>query len=428
MTLAAFGLTALSIFVLFSVSPLVLGGIGFNYETPGGGAYEKIHPGTFLAAFALICRIAAARAPLLTAWKIFTASIGLTFFLGVWLALVTYAIVVLKIPFSPLIDTFLLPLIYAFLLRDMDERSARMLAYLVGGILAANAVIALAEYLTGWRLFTFEAPPGTTADPSRTDLVFDWRASLAMEWRATALLGHPLQNGMVIGGLIVALASPGANWIPPKIRWPLLGLEMLSMTAFGSRAALVMSLFIAFALLGLRLFLFLLRGDKLNLRAVALAIFCLPLAAIAGMVLNETGFFDRLIERFGSDAGSAQTRITMWELFRPIPFQDFLLGPDQDVVRTWQRMEGLEFGIESFWVGLPLTYGLLMSCLLFGGLAILTASIVRLTGRGTAITFLFFFLVASTSSSISGKTTALGMFVPIAFLLLRKNEAQNPPL
>jgi hypothetical protein len=50
-------------------------------------------------------------------------------------------------------------------------------------IFAADALLALVEFSTGWRLI--HIPEGVTADPTRTDLVFDWRADLASDWRAT---------------------------------------------------------------------------------------------------------------------------------------------------------------------------------------------------------------------------------------------------
>ena len=80
---------------------------------------------------------------------------------------------------------------------------------MLGILLFANAVVALAEYLLNWRLVTFDLPPGVTGDPRRTDLVFDWRAALDLEWRATALLGHPLQNGLIIGAFVLILGLSG---------------------------------------------------------------------------------------------------------------------------------------------------------------------------------------------------------------------------
>jgi hypothetical protein len=93
----------------------------------------------------------------------------------------------------------------------------------------------------------------------------------------------------------------------------------------------------------------------------------------------------------------------MWSLFDPIPWRDLVLAPDQAVVKTWQRVHGLEFGIESFWVGFALTNGLIMSMVLIAGLAAFVFSVVRLSGRGALAVLLFYFAGASTSTSLSSK-------------------------
>jgi hypothetical protein len=116
----------------------------------------------------------------------------------------------------------------------------------------------------------------------------------------------------------------------------------------------------------------------------------------------------------------------MFEMFRPIGTYDLLFGPDQAVTATWQRLEGLEFGIESFWVGMPLTYGMVISVIFFAGLACFCHALIKLTGRGTAIVLLVFFLTASTSASLAQKTPALGMVTVMTMLFLRKTAVTSP--
>jgi hypothetical protein len=112
----------------------------------------------------------------------------------------------------------------------------------------------------------------------------------------------------------------------------------------------------------------------------------------------------------------------MWSLFDPIPWRDLVLAPDQAVVKTWQRLEGLEFGIESFWVGFALTYGLIMSTVLIAGLAAFVVSVVRLSGRGALAVFLFYFAGASTSTSLSSKTTSFAVLTALVLLVLRQDN------
>ncbi len=421
--LGAYLMTMLSIVVFFTISPLVLAKFGINYETAGGSPFEKMHPGTLLAMLALALRLASSGEPLKLLWHLLTNRMGLFLFAGSYLVATVYTVLFLKVPFTPMVDTFLLPIIFALLLQDLDERAARLLALVLGLVLCANAFIALAEYLLNWRLVAFNLPEGVTGDPSRTDLIFDWRAALELEWRATALLGHPLQNGLIIGSFILILASPGAGWIPNIVRLPLLLIELASMVTFGSRVSLILTILFGSLLLVRRFAVFLLQRERVSRNAAIAAVLCVPVFAGFCAYLAEAGFFDRLIERFSSDAGSAATRVTMFEMFRPISFYDLLFGPDQALTATWQRMEGLEFGIESFWVGMPLIYGALISAVIFIGLACFCHAMVKMSGRGTALILLTFFLTASTSASLAGKTPALGMETVMILLFLRKDRS-----
>jgi hypothetical protein len=417
----AYLLTLLSIVVIFAVSPLVLGAVGINYETSAGSPFEKIHPGTFIAVLALGLRLASSPQPVRLLWHLMTTQIGLLLFISAYLFATVYTVLFLKVPQTPMIDTFLLPIIFTLLLQDLDERSARLLAVVLGGLLCANAFVALAEYLLHWHLVSFQPPEGVTADPTRTDLVFDWRATLELEWRATALLGHPLQNGLIISAFILILASAGASWISAFIRFPLLLLELASMVTFGSRVSLVLTLLFTALIASCRTAIFLMRRQRVGLNISIMAVLLPPVLAGLGAYLSETGFFDRLIDRFSNDGGSADTRVRMFEMFRPIGVYDLLFGPDQALTATWQRLEGLEFGIESFWVGMPLLYGLVISVLIFLGLAAFCHALVKISGRGAPLILLVFFLTASTSASLAQKTPALGMVTVMILLFLRKD-------
>ncbi|MBV9065218.1 MAG: hypothetical protein JO004_05560, partial [Methylobacteriaceae bacterium] len=154
----------------------------------------------------------------------------------------------------------------------------------------------------------------------------------------------------------------------------------------------------------------------------------LPLVAIGLAILGETGLFERMAERFRADDGSALARLTMWSLFDPIPWRDLVLAPDQAVVKTWQRLQGLEFGIESFWVGFALTYGLIMTAVLIAGLTAFVVSVVRLSGPGAIAVFLFYFAGASTSTSLSSKTTSFAILTVLILLVLRKDDRPSPSL
>jgi hypothetical protein len=417
---AALALTFASLAVLATISAFFLAAHGVDYDTAGGSALAKIHPGTYLATAALILRLAAAPHPVRTAERLLTREPGLLIYAAALGLLAVYVLAISRTPVTPLVDTFLLALIVTLLVEGVDERIARLLALMLVAIFAADAIIALVEFGTGWRLIHIPVPEGVTSDPTRSDLVFDWRADLATDWRATALFGHPLENAMLIGGFLVCLASRGTAWLGTAPRLALGLLAFLAMFAFGGRAALVVSV-LCVAALGLRgLARQLVSGRAVGLRAAALILLLVPVLGLAILVITDMGLFTRVASRFASDEGSAMARLTMWSLFEPIPWRDLILAPDQGVVKTWQRITGLEFGIESFWVSFALTYGLIMSAVLIVGLAAFVTAVVRMAGPGAMAVFIFYFAAASTSTSLSSKTVSFGLLTALVLLLLRK--------
>lgn len=418
---ASFAATAASLALTLLLSALVLEQVGLtHYASPGGNILEKVHPGTWMAMVALGLRAAGERNPVAALRGQLSRYPQLLLYGLAVAAAGAHSALVSKTPITPLIDTFLLPAFYFLLLEDFDERSIRRLAWLVGAILAANALVGVAEYVSGWRLIPIDLPPDVTDDPRHAPgMVFDWRAALAADWRPTALLGHPLTNADITGVFVAALCARDAGWIAPGLRFGLLMLLLLALFSFGGRASLVVTLIVVAATAAGWLFRFLGGGVRVSLRRWAYVLLAAPFLLGGLDALIEAGFFDRMIDRFSNDAGSAETRMKMFELFRPFDVESLLLGPDAGVLATQQRLQGLEFGIESFVVGFILDYGLIVALLLFAGLGAFIAAILRAAGRGAGAALLVFFVVAATSESIAAKTTEFGVVVALAMLFIR---------
>lgn len=406
----AFALLIASVVALFSISASLLDHFGYHYETSGGLPWEKFHPGTILAVLAVAARIVSADHPSRTAGRIFGRDTALLVCLAAVGVAAAHALLVSGYPFTALVDTFVLPVLVIILLTDLRPAHRRRLALVVCGLMAANALVALAEYLLGWRLVPLPPPP---YDPLQPD-----PDGGNLEWRATALLGHPLENAIVTGSAILCLASRAANWLAPAIRFPLLILSLAALVAFGGRAALVLTLLMLAMIVAFHAARHLASGKAVSSRAVALVLLAfLAVSAVAAAVLSS-GFLDRFIERFSDDAGSANARIVMWDMFRPFSWTDILLGPDPGVMQLQQHLLGIELGIESFWVALTLTYGLIVACVLFCALAIIAWRLVVLRGPGAGVVLLLYFAVASTSTSLSSKTTGLALVTALILLWL----------
>jgi hypothetical protein len=398
----------LATLLVFAISPPMLFVAGINYEATGGNALEKIHPGTFLYIIAFLLFGLKAGNPL----QLFVQQLFLypaaAIFLAVWCVHLAFVVLFLRVPFTPLIDTFLLPILVVWMLGLSGVVTRRRLGVLLHLIMSLNAVIGIAEVATGWRLAPF-----VVAGIDITD-----------DWRATALFGHPLSNACLGGAYLLALVAGGGGQLP---RWLLPGvflLQLAAMNAFGGRAGLVMCLMglLVTATGGALRFL---NGGRVSLAQVALVAVMIPVGLVAALAVFQGGYLDRMLERFVDDKGSAGTRIAMFNLFDEIPVHDILIGPDPQLIQSLKQIEGLEFGIESFWVGFVLTYGLGPGLMFFAGLFAFFFQLTRGTRPGAWLMVLFFIGIISTSVSISAKTVILAQFAMLVLILLGREGHQT---
>jgi hypothetical protein len=398
----------LSVTLIFLVSPMALFDFGFSYGDSGGSFIQKIHPGTWIAALALICA-AVGRGNPLTTFDAIIAQKGLAVFLATWLLVFIYSAFVQKAPATPLVDTFLLPIILFLLVEEASEKQKRALSLLIHLIMTANAALAIFEYLTGFHL-----TPETDA-----------MGAVEIDWRSTAFFGHPLGNASMAGTYVLALCLGGGRDIAAVLRPLAVVLQLAAMVTFGGRASLVATLILLSGMAVVKL-MQILRGARIGLLPLAMLCFALPFVAAAGVAAVQAGFFDQLLNRFANDNGSASTRVIMLKLFDIFPLRDIILGPDLGTLASVQYLEGINYGIESFWIGFIMTNGLAISLIFFAGLAAFCWDLVSTTRAATGLLLFSFFLVASTSVSLSVKTCLFAMFVVLILTLMRREPGKQP--
>lgn len=401
---AMFGLLlGLLTLVLMTISPLTLVHLGFSYDEPGGNPLEKIHPATLFAVAIVLLAAISAGNPLRWVIEQIGTSPVLVLYLGSIALLIIHSIRVVSLPFTQFFDTFILPAVVLLLFKDMGNTRARRIALLIHGLMLVNALIGIGEFATGLRLTPIVAS-GVVIDD---------------DWRSTALLGHPLANASLTGSYLLLLVLGGGRDLPWSVRAGLFVANAAGMIVFGGRAASVLLVALLAALLLLR-FVAVLRGAPFEKASVLRALVLVPLAALVIVVLAEVGFFDQFINRFVDDKGSADTRTEMFELFRFMSWHDLLLAPDAQLMETLRFRFGLDFGIESFWISFIQAYGLLVSLIFFAALIAFSYDLSRRVRPGAVWAFAFFYLVASTSVSLSAKSPLFAIFVLMVLVLLHK--------
>ncbi|MEQ1695374.1 MAG: VpsF family polysaccharide biosynthesis protein [Hyphomicrobiaceae bacterium] len=395
---------------LLAVSPLALYMFGWQYFDTGGSPLEKFHPATLAAGLVLLMMAVQYGNPLTGLIEILGRHQPLLAYFAANLFMIVYAATILKLPVTIFIETFIGAALIFIVLHEADERIAHTLALLIHALIFINAALGFYELVAGFRL---------------TPLVVNGE-DLLDEPRSTALMGHPLANAMLMGTYIVMLVQGGARDLPNALRPICFLVALASLIPFGGRAATAATL-AALGYLGFRRFLAILAGAEFEIRSVLAGIVILPLAAFGLAVAFDMGAFDTLTNRLFDDDGSAGTRIEMFALFRYLSAYDLIFGPDTNMLMTWVRLHGLEYGIESFVIAFILNYGLLCTVLFFPPFALFLTYLKSSLRPGTGLVILHFLAVALTSISLSSKSPAMSIFVLLLTILMRPNQPPDAP-
>ncbi|MCX5495974.1 VpsF family polysaccharide biosynthesis protein [Kaistia dalseonensis] len=396
----ATALTLAAVALVYLISAKVLQWAGLPYASSGGSALAKFHPATFVA-LAALALWAVAIGPSRLLARIALERPGLIVF-AFAIALLTYqASAVQNLPLSAIADTFVLPLALFISIAALPLPIAERLMLALHALFLLNSTIGYFEYFTGLRLTPF----------------YDDGKILTYEWRATALLGHPLSNAMLTGIYLLILTGPGGRRFPLPLRGFLLVYNLGAMTAFGGRAATV-SLLAILALKAGLVGLGILAGRRFSMRSMVGVLVAVMLVGLLGMFMVQSGFFDSFIGRFQDDSGSAATRVAMFHVFDGTSWHDFIFAPDLDHIGANQHRLGLAIAIESFVVAFFAYYGVITTVLFFAGLIAFVAEILRLVGPAGLLPLGYYFAVSSTSTGIANKTIDFALVTAMVLILL----------
>ncbi|MCB1506694.1 MAG: VpsF family polysaccharide biosynthesis protein [Hyphomicrobiaceae bacterium] len=393
----------------FTISADVLIINGWQYDSPGGTPFDKLHPAT-LVAFALLPIMAAERGnPLTGLISLANRHIRLLpFFLGI-VFMIGYVTLVTKAPFTIFAETFLGPLVLLLMFEKLGQREGKWLARLLHVLIVANALLGIYELVFSYHL----TPYLVQGEPMLSD------------WRSTALLGHPLANASIVGSYVVVLALGGHKDLPGPLALLFGSISFASLFAFGGRAAT------ALVIAGLLLIAFsrmvsIMRGQSFSLPNVIAVLVAAPLGALAIYTIWEQGFFDLFIVRISDDSGSASTRLELFTLFNHLNWSDLLFLPDHAQIATWVNILGLEYGIENFVASFILSYGIVASIVFLSALLHFCWQVALMLRPNTGWAFVYFFGVALTSVSLSAKSPLFSLFIVLISVLMRVETVGAP--
>jgi hypothetical protein len=407
---AIVGLLLLAVLTIFTISSAMLTDWKIHYLTTGGNVLEKFHPATYFTMLALGLLLIRNADPIGELHRMLSEAKLVLVYLFCWFCLFLQMLA-LERPFTVIIDTFLLPVMLCLTIWQLTPQQRRPLVWTIHVAVFVNVVLGYYEYLSGHRLFALNLGSNVI---------------VLGEWRASALLGHPLTASGVVAAYVLSLILRPSLCPPAVLRLPLIAFALASLMAFGGRTSLVTVLFIIGCLVSVRL-LHLLRGGRTTLPLVIVTI-CVTFAGAALIFAAlDLGIFDKMLTRFTSDHGSAMARYGTVNLLSHFDWTELVLGPDPVRASALQNAYGLSYGIEDFWISCIVQFGIIHTVLLSLGLAALFVEIIRRADPAVwAIVFLML-IIAASSVSFSSKNIQLAQFVVmISVLLPRERKSARP--
>lgn len=390
---ASWALLRAGLLAFLVLSPSTLAFLGIPYDLPGGSLPAKLHPGTYALSAALVLGLAARghligqaialcrRRRLVALYLAGMVYVGLW---SVWRHGSSGA--------AFFVDTLWMPGIALLAMALHTRERQRQLLWLVLGVLVLNALIALVEY-----------PLGRTLIPQNVgheDLLPD------DFFRSSALLGHPLNNALVVASLMPAL------WLLPVAAWQrgaLLLLMVLAMLSFGGRssAAAVVGLY-GMAALVLAVQQVRRGGFSYVQWLLGLLAVMTMLLLLVGVVLG-TGLGERIFANLTWD-NSANVRLLAWRALDHLDAIDWWVGISPARTAEVADRIGLDLdyeAIENFWIALLMQVGLLGFLPFLVSLGFGVAHAWRVAPMAMRLGIVLFFVVGSGANTLASKTNSL---------------------
>ena len=406
---AIVGLMLLAVMALLCLSSSMLTNLKVHYVTSGGIFLEKVHLASycvFAAFFLCLIRHGKPIEDLLA--SLAGARLTIVLFLC-WIALFSQ-IVILKRPFTTIIDSFLLPPMICLVIWQLNASQRRVLAWAFHAGILLNVILGYYEYFSGHRLI-----PLTVGN-----------ILVLGEWRSAALLGHPLTASGLIAAYVMALLVRPAI-LPKPVRLPVIAVCFVSLMVFGGRTALIATLAVMACLFGWKALRFAF-GSRVSLVGIIMAMCLASLIVGAAVVAFDSGIFDKMLLRFSSDKGSALARYATLHLLSYLDWTELLLGADPDRITGLQSQLGLNYGIENFWVSCITQFGLVHTVLMTIGLGCFFTDLTRKSDRGVWAIYFLMVMIAAGSVSFSSKNIQMAQFVVLITLLLPKERRRAETL
>lgn len=386
-------------FVLFSLflgTPL-LNFLGYAHASESGSAYFKIHPATYISFALFLFIIFNFKDKIFLVLKYRKAFFLLLYSIIIGITLLFILGRTNSIAF--IFDTLLAPTLFAISFPLNNTKLRKKLIRIILIFFVLNCSLAIIERGLDFNFFPVK---GNTEIGG---------------FRASALLGHPLNNALITSTIMSFIFLSNINK-----KYIFLFLGFISLICFGARGAL-------YGLGGLT-FIFILNqiifhyktsvqslyNDKTRNYRTSLIVFLIISIISIIYVILYTKFGERLMSVSYFDEGSAGTRIDVLSILNMYSLSDIMWGIDQDKlnISLWSLQIPI---IENFWIQWLFKFGTI--CFIFLVIFLFKA-IIKAVNRFKNVEKLYlitvFILIASTNNSLATSTSALSIYIFCAFV------------
>ncbi len=274
-----------------------------------------------------------------------------------------------------------------------------------------NVLLIFYEYISGSTLL-----PPVYSD--LTDLKAQRSSSTSeFDGRASGLYGHPLSAGTMTLIFLVCCFETAE-----RLRWRIATLALAAgavatLPTFGARwCSVLFALYLFFV--GVRFIFNMAVTRRISQQSVVI-LFVVGLGAVPlGFAAFELGLFDKLIERFEYDPGSAATRTAAMDMLLESDTSEIMMGDTENTLTNKLIERDSTYGVEVFWIGFIMRYGLICAIVYFPALFLFMNQLRIDGGRmGTMVAVVFLALISG-SLSILGKTQLFSQVVIFTYAMM----------
>lgn len=391
---SCFWLAAAAVLARMGLSTNLLFMLHIDYASPGGNPVIKVHPGTDLAILALAAMLLESREPLRRLGRHCAAFPSHLAFVAMMLLCIVHLLVNVGMSGAAVfVDSYLCAGLVAAVLVHASLRQRRALAWLLVGMIALNALVAVGETLRQAHLVPLAIDGESIMDKPG-------------DFRGYALYDHPLTAAMITQmGLFLVL---GMRLSRARTAALLLVL-LLGLIASGGRTAIAVGGG-SLALLGGTWLLREALARRLDAGMAALAAAAATLAPLGTwVVLTQTPIGVRLAGKLYFDE-SAEARNVQWSVLGLMDAKNLVLGTPIDLVDELCHQIGLNVpfsDIENFWLATFVTLGIVGFSYFLLGFVPFVLHLWRVAPFHGRVLLATGLAVASTSNSLARKSNVL---------------------